>query len=80
MASLTIRNLDESVKKRLRKRAREHGRSMSEEAGEILKRAILAQNEPSLAKAIRAIVEPLGGFEIPEVRDEPLREPPRFDE
>jgi hypothetical protein len=32
MASITIRNLDEDTKRRLRIRAAEHGRSMEEEA------------------------------------------------
>jgi plasmid stability protein len=32
MASITIRNLDDRVKTRLRMRAAEHGRSMEEEA------------------------------------------------
>ena len=37
MASITIRNLDDDVKRRLRIRAAEHGRSMEEEAREILR-------------------------------------------
>lgn len=39
MASLTIRNIDDEVKARLRLRAARHGRSMEEEARVILKRA-----------------------------------------
>ena len=39
MASITIRNLDESVKARLRIRAAQHGRSMEEEARHILRDA-----------------------------------------
>ena len=37
MASITIRNLDDGVKTRLRIRAAEHGRSMEEEARVILR-------------------------------------------
>jgi len=37
MASITIRNLDDDVKHRLRVRAAEHGRSMEEEARDILR-------------------------------------------
>lgn len=37
MASITIRNLDDGVKQRLRVRAAEHGRSMEEEARELLR-------------------------------------------
>jgi plasmid stability protein len=40
MASLTIRNLDDRVKAKLRLRAAKHGRSMEEEARQLLGRAI----------------------------------------
>ena len=36
MGSITIRNLDDDLKRRLRVRAAEHGRSMEEEVREIL--------------------------------------------
>ena len=39
MAQLLVRNLDDSVKERLRKRAKSHGRSLEEEAREILSNA-----------------------------------------
>ena len=57
MASITIRNLDDDVKRRLRIRAAEHGRSMEEEAREIL-RHVVGEAKPShdLAAAIRARV------------------------
>ncbi len=41
MASITIRNLDEATKSRLRIRAARHGRSMEEEA-RVLLRTVLA--------------------------------------
>jgi plasmid stability protein len=62
---LTIRRLDESVKARLRVRAAQNGRSMEEEARELLT-AGLAQSpsaEPNLFEAIRKVVDPLGGIE-----------------
>jgi plasmid stability protein len=40
MAVLTIRNIEDSVKERLRVRAATHGRSMEEEARVILRRAV----------------------------------------
>jgi antitoxin FitA len=40
MASLTIRNLDDSLKERLRVRAAQRGRSMEDEARHILKEAV----------------------------------------
>jgi plasmid stability protein len=81
VASLTIRNLDESLKKRFRKRAREHGRSMSEEAGEILKSQLKPEPKASdnWVLRLREIVAPYGYLEIPEVPDEPVRDLPTFD-
>lgn len=80
MASITIRNLDNEVKRRLRVRAAEHGRSMEEEAREIL-RQVVGQQKPAhnLAAAIRARVAPLGGVELDLPAREPMREPPAFD-
>jgi plasmid stability protein len=40
MAQLIVRNLEQSVKARLQRRARRHGRSMEEEAREILRNAM----------------------------------------
>ncbi|HYW41488.1 MAG TPA: hypothetical protein VE959_01445 [Bryobacteraceae bacterium] len=80
MASLVIRNLDESITSRLSVRAAEHGRSMEEEAREILENALddddLAKLHP--AEAIRRLFAPLGGVELPEMKREPIREPPDF--
>jgi plasmid stability protein len=78
MASITIRKLDDSVKTRLRVRAARHGRSMEEEAREIL-RSVLALEQPharNLAEAIRRHVEPLGGVELRLPRRQPGRRPP----
>ena len=40
MARITIRNLDDAIKTGLRLRAAEHGRSVEEEARDILHRAV----------------------------------------
>jgi len=67
MASLVIRRLDDAVKARLRVRAAQNGRSMEEEAREILT-ASLAQTpstQPNLFESIRRVVDPLGGIETP---------------
>ncbi|MEO8099354.1 MAG: plasmid stabilization protein [Acidobacteriota bacterium] len=66
MASITIRKLDDSVKARLRVRAARNGRSMEEEAREILA-AGLAQTptpKPNLFQSIRQVVDPLGGVDL----------------
>lgn len=77
MASITIRNLDDSLKRRLRIRAAEHGRSMEEEAREIL-RIVVGEPAPptDLAAAIRSRVASFGGADIEIPAREPIREPP----
>jgi antitoxin FitA len=47
MTSLTIRNLDETTKQRLRIRAARHGVSMEEEVRRILKEALHPEETPS---------------------------------
>ena len=81
MASITIRRLEDSTKERLRMRASRHGRSMEEEAREIL-RAALSGKEASgrnLAESIRRRMAAVGGVELPRLPREPVREPPKFD-
>jgi plasmid stability protein len=82
MASITIRQVDEQLKVRLRLRAAKHGRSMEEEARDILRSAL--STEPSrpgnLVEAIRRRFAPLGGVDLPETARDAMREPPRFDE
>lgn len=48
MASITIRNIDDALKERLRIRAATHGRSMEEEARLILKQAVGGISGPGL--------------------------------
>jgi plasmid stability protein len=81
MASLTIRNLDDPLKARLRVQAAVNGRSMEEEARTIL-RAALDRAPPraeNLAKAIRACFRQSGGADLEPLPREPIREPPTFD-
>lgn len=80
MVNITIRNLSEDLIQRLRIQATEHGRSLEEEAREIL-RAVLAEDTPpvNLPQAIRARFAPLGGVELEIPPRELLREPPSFD-
>ncbi len=79
MASITIRNLEDDLKHRLRVRAAEHGRSMEEEAREILRHAMTEPAPPrNLAAAIRSRFAPLGGVDLDLPARDPLREPPRF--
>ena len=79
MASIVIRNLDDTLKRRLRLRAAEHGRSMEEEVREILRQVIGAPAPPhDLAAAIRSRIEPLGGVDLQIQQREPMRDPPAF--
>ena len=81
MASITIRNLEDGVKRRLRVRAAEHGHSMEEEARHILRAALVERSPqpPRLASAIHARFASLGGVELERPPREPMRELPRFD-
>ncbi|MCY4147989.1 MAG: plasmid stabilization protein [Gammaproteobacteria bacterium] len=79
MASITIRNLDEEVKSRLRVQAAEHHRSMEEEARLILHDAVGCPETPSnLVTAIRARIAPLGGVDLYLPSREIGRDPPSF--
>ena len=79
MASITIRNLDDDVKTRLRVRASSNGRSMEEEARIILREAVGREAEPeNLASFIRECFEPFGGVELELPPRKPMREPPDF--
>ncbi len=81
MASITIRNLDDPIKKRLRIRAAHHGRSMEEEARSILRAALVdgAPNQTHIVDAVRSRFAPLGGVDLPELQREALRAPPGFE-
>ena len=82
MASITVRNLDESLQQRLRRRAAQHGHSLEEEVHDIL-RAALGQKEmapgKNLGTAIHERFKPFGGVELELPPREPMRDPPRFD-
>lgn len=81
MASITIRNLDDALKRQLRIRAAEHGRSMEEEAREILR--IELNRQPAapekLGTAIQKRFARFGGVELELPPREPIREPPKLD-
>lgn len=65
MATITIRNLDEQLKHRLKLRAARHGRSMESEAREILRAAINEPDAPdNLVDALRRRLDELGGVDL----------------
>lgn len=79
MASITIRNLEDDLKRRLRVRAAQHGRSMEEEVRDILRLAVRERHQQqNLAASIRSRLAPLGGVELDIPTRERMREPPRL--
>jgi plasmid stability protein len=81
MASLTIRNLDNTLKARLRLRAARHGRSMEAEARTILAESLnVAEREVDLATAIHRRFAPLQVDTLPIPPRREVRTPPDFGE
>ena len=81
MATLVIRNLDPALHASLKARAAAQGRSMEEEARRLLREGLAAEPlvpETNWVDAIRALFEPLGGLDLPEMPREPARDPPDF--
>jgi plasmid stability protein len=83
MAQLVVRNLDDDVKAKLRRRATAHGRSMEEEVRAILRDAVKEEARPKggLGTRIAARFAGIGlreGEEIQEFRGYAIK-PPSFD-
>jgi plasmid stability protein len=80
MATLTIRKLDEKLKARLRVRAAHHGRSMEEEAREILRSTLgdVLPRRADLAESIRKRFAAFGGVDVELPKRDPMRHPPDF--
>jgi plasmid stability protein len=80
MASITIRNLDDETKARLRVRAARHGRSMEEEARTVLRQALTTPEprQESLAVSINRRFRAVGGVELELPEREPIRTPPKL--
>ena len=80
MASITIRNLDDDVKTRLRVRAAEHHRSMEEEVRIILRDAVTGRRASprNLVTFTRKGFASIGGIELELPPRGSMREPPDF--
>jgi len=77
MASITIRNLEEATKRKLKVRAAQHGHSMEQEAREILKSALKSAPSKSganLAESIHRRFARFGGIELETFPRGPIRE------
>lgn len=71
MVQFVVRNLESSVKTKLQRRAKRHGRSMEEEVREILRSAVHGEEVPSggLGTEIAALFSKQGlKTEIPELK------------
>ena len=82
MAQILIRQLDDDVKMKLQRRARQHGRSTEEEVREILRNAVRdeARAPAKLGSRITARFSKVGlGEDIAELRGQPVR-PARFEQ
>ena len=80
MASITIRNLDDVLKAKLRIRAARLGRSMEEEVRVILKNVLSQEdNSKSLGESIHQRFANLGGFDLPSIERELIRDRSLFE-
>lgn len=64
MAAITVRNLDDGVKHRLRVRAAKHGRSMEAEVRAILVDALTEEEEPNPWVRFHERFAAIGGVEL----------------
>lgn len=84
MAQLVVRNIEKTVKEKLQRRAKRHGRSMEEEVRDILRDAVKKEETKTptrgLGSEIAALFKGLGLEEdIPTLRGYTIK-PPSFDE
>jgi antitoxin FitA len=66
MASITVRKIDEELKRKIRIRAARHGRSLEEEVRVTLERSSKEPEKPrlNLAEFIASRFDPLGGIDL----------------
>ena len=80
MAALTIRNIDEEVKNRLRLQAAQHGCSMEQEARDILLRAVSPKpNKQAFAQRIQKHFASLELDALPIPERQKVRTPPAME-
>jgi plasmid stability protein len=76
MAQLVVRNIESSVKTRLQRRAKQHGRSMEEEVRDILRSAANDEDAPTagLGTDISRLFAKVGlDSDIPELRGHEIK-------
>jgi plasmid stability protein len=81
MGSLTLRNIDDTLKAKLRLSAAENGVSMEEEARKILRLYLLEQRgSAGIGSRISRRFAAAGGVNLPDTRRSQPRKPPAFSE
>ncbi|WP_250451889.1 plasmid stability protein [Caballeronia sp. ATUFL_M2_KS44] len=82
MAAMIINDIDAQLEARLRHQAAMHGRSMEDEARDILRAALSTDpvQGKSLVESIRRRIEPLGGVELSLPARDAIRDPSGFGE
>jgi plasmid stability protein len=82
MAQFVVRNIEDTVKLRLQRRARRNGHSMEEEVRDILRNAVRQEEDTpagGLGSEISALFAKAGlDSDIPELRGHEIK-PPSFD-
>ena len=81
MGQLVVRNIETSVKTRLQRRAKRHGRSMEEEVRDILRNAVNREETPSggLGTEVSRLFEKTGlASDVNELRGQTIM-PPEFE-
>jgi len=76
MGQLVVRNIENTVKARLQRRAKRHGRSMEEEVRDILRNAVNEEGIPprGLGTEISSLFAKVGlESDIPELRGNEIR-------
>ncbi|MDP9013340.1 MAG: plasmid stabilization protein [Pseudomonadota bacterium] len=78
--SITIRNLDDELKARLRVRAAHRKRSMEEEVRHILRTVLTDKSGegPNLGEALQRRFRALGGVKLKVPDRAPIRKPPKI--
>ena len=81
MASITVRNIDDELKRLLRIRAAENGNSMEQEVRDILRAVLEEQPVPTrdLGTALHELFKPFGDVDLEIPPREPMRDTPKFD-
>jgi plasmid stability protein len=81
VASLTIRNIPEDAKQRFRQRAAAHGRSMEDEARQLILKSVAGNDAPPRKGIFEMLYEASRpGFELPIPPRSPARIPTFDDE